>query len=579
MPTTDTLGSGLEINNSIKIGNALVQQTEFYNTRLGVSFPIPSFEHALEHKLGQERDKRMNFVTDVSQKDESTSNLIKVVQEMGKRADKAKLLPQAEQYFTNITQEITPKVIPIIQELKKLGLQNDLALSKEFELLRYALIVDKMGEGQNTDMPKAMDYKYEENPNNPLNKISLNEDGKVLVETLNDKIDVNILQQQLQELLPTLDQINKSHELSSSTEIKKWVEYQAMFRSILQAKDMLKQEQISLEGATLLKVLKKGEDAKQFSNPVEFWQTKEGREIVLKRGAIHTLQAEVLENKLMLLMGIPVPETSIQEVNGEPVLVVGFLDKYTEENNPFILSKQYQNNPTLMRGLIPDLLLDQYNRRPHNVMMKEDKVAFIDHGGALFCRATGGFKSFGETVDVTDLWDNLRTIPDNDANGDVVVNEAYANVLTVEGGTKGEIVVNNPVFLARELDRLDKVTDEQIQAIVEAAGFRDGEESFQQINEWLKAPEINGRLEKLNKKPKNEWTKKDYRDYRWTQGALITLNKAKEMGGMRSYLIHTISARRDNLISFLRPYLNVESNIIPMESNQIKSDINKAQAA
>lgn len=262
----------------------------------------------------------------------------------------------------------------------------------------------------------------------------------------------------------------------------------------------------------------------------------------------------------MRSMGIPVPETTIQEVDGEKVLVVGFLEAYTEEVDPFVLSEAYHDSPILKEGLLVDIWHNQYNRRPHNVMMKGDKVAFIDHGGALYARATGGVKEFPAELTTQNLWDIVRTIPDADPNGDVPVNEAYAQVLTVEGGRdSGQIVVKDKGLISQQVERLRRVGDGEIREAVAAAEYpQDKDGSIAQVQLYLEM--IKAQQQKLATKVADDPTAKGNakyaRDVEWTSGAQRQFEALQqklqdgEVDSLSDFVAQTLISRRDSIVRY-----------------------------
>lgn len=503
------------------------KEGEIYNARHGRGRKFMSFETELALRLDNGEKKE---TSDATPKAEEQAE-------------------QAKQIFTFVATELSPQMQEIIKELKQLGIENDLLLPNEFRLLSYAIKTDQWGERPRADFPQTPDA-YNDDPLNPLNTVTIDQ-GIVTVSPLHSELDIKHIQSLMQKLYGTIVAGGVHVPKLDNAELQRWIETQAVSRSILEAKGELKPTELTLENATFVKALKSGEDIKQASNPIEIWQTPDNRRLVVKRGPIHTLQAEILENRAMAMMGIPVPDTSLQIFNGEPVLIVGFLEKYYEEKNPFELSEYYHTNRVLQNGLIVDLWMDQYNRRPHNVMMKDGKIAFIDHGGAAFCRATGGFKEFSDAITTENIWDVIRTIPDDNPNGDVPVNEAYAQILDVTGGSQGETIAKDPFFLQGEITRLSRFTNEQIADIVAQAGYTDGPESIQQMRAWLRSDDIAGRLARLRTKPEAERTKKDNRDIRWTEGAIKTLEAAIQAGGMQTYMTRVLTARRDNLVTLL----------------------------
>ncbi len=516
---------------------ACADERDIYHAQTGKTIHLRSFEDQIKRKIQGEGENRDN-----------TRSELKI---LSQNPEQAKKIAQGNELFTQIVLELTPQLQQIISEMKKLGVINDIVAPESLGLLAYAIRVDQWGERPTKDYPQITE-KHVVDERNPLNKIIVKE-GKVTLETLNKDLKVSRVEQMLQQLYDTMIKLNKQ-DPSQDKNLRKFVEMQAVLRSVLEMKHLLKPPYPAVQEAKYIRTLQSG-DVKQMSAEMEIWQTPEGRRIIVKRGPIHTLRGEVLENRIMLMMGMPVPETTLQKLDGEDVLIVGFLEQYYEEDDPFKLSEYYHASRSLQRGILPDILTGNYNRRPHNIMMKDGKIAFIDHGAATIGRSTGGFKGFSPEVDSTTLWDILRTIPDDNPNGDVPVNEAYENIVTVTGGPDGQITVKDPKFLGREVDRLAKLTDGQIEWAIEEAGYTDGPESIDQLKEWINSQAIKEKIAKLESKPENETTEKDKRDLRWTKEAIQTLEKAIQAGGLKSYIVSTLKDRRNNLVSLFQPFL------------------------
>lgn len=560
----------------------------------------------------------------------------------------------AKRLFAEIDKKVNPQILEALREIKRLGIRDDLLLPPELKMLAYAIKTDQWGERQKLDYPNIDDENYIADPDNPLHRVSI-DNGKVTLSHLNpgkslytdrllpqlqklyEAVDGIYAQMPVDKFIPGWDQM-PPEQRDQALSLRGWVENQAVSRRVLIEKGTLQPSPVNLAEAMYSKNL--GEEVAQASNPVELWKTSDGRTVVVKEAPYQTLQAEVLENKFMRAMGLPVPETytqiltpeSVQARVGElrrtgmndqaierhlgiiqkhvlesgkptPLLVVGFLEGYKEEELPFELSEKYHTNETIQRGLILDLWLNQYNRRAHNLMMKDGKIAFIDNGAALFCRATGGFKEFSGDITTENLWDILRTIPDSaKKTGDYTdepVNDAYAQVMTVQGGSKGELIINpdKAAFLRGQLQRLSKVTDEQIAEYVEDVGFKDDQASIDLVKSWLEHPKIKDRLTELRAlKTRSEdegnpklFTPQDERDLRWTQGAERQLRglvvnyealqaAAKERGlvgitppGLKTFMIDVLKSRRESLIEVLGPQVGFEKPAPPPPTPELTS--------
>ncbi len=472
---------------------------------------------------------------------------------------------EAKLLYQKVDRQVVPQLEEVLIELKKLGIATDLTVSPELSVLAYAVRADQWGqspklEWTHTEGAKSADQNPVKNRIRVIN-------GQVKIQTINTGLSTEALQQKLNLLLQSVDPQGAANSgvfadklLADNTKLREWVLQQAVSRGIIKDRAQLNPDFIDIAHAKLDRRLVEGKDMQQASHGVEIWKTAEGRRFIVKRAPIHTLQAEVVENRLMRSMGIPVPETTIQEVDGEKVLVVGFLEAYTEEVDPFVLSEAYHDSPILKEGLLVDIWHNQYNRRPHNVMMKGDKVAFIDHGGALYARATGGVKEFPAELTTQNLWDIVRTIPDADPNGDVPVNEAYAQVLTVEGGRdSGQIVVKDKGLISQQVERLRRVGDGEIREAVAAAEYpQDKDGSIAQVQLYLEM--IKAQQQKLATKVADDPTAKGNakyaRDVEWTSGAQRQFEALQqklqdgEVDSLSDFVAQTLISRRDSIVRY-----------------------------
>lgn len=555
-PTAETTASAPPLNKP--------ENGQAYNAKIGKSREIPPFEQVLKTKITKESGDS-ETLEDLSQSNETQE--------------------QAISLYSSIDTTLVPQIADVIKEMKRLGLEKDMLFTPELELISYGIKTDLWGTTQRKDNPQIENEKYVEDPENPLNRISLNPEGNISIKLFgNQTVDTTKLGEILTNTYRAIKELRELPLLSGNSDLRSWVEHQAVSRGILQAKDQPDSPTFSLEDAGFVKAYTNGVDAMQLSSPVELWQTKEGRRIIVKRvseQAEHTLPHEVLESEIMRMMGIPSPETTIQVLDGHPVLAVGFLEGYGEEANPFELTEKYHVNRMLQRGLLVDLWLNQYNRRPHNLMMKDGKIEFIDHGAAAFSRATGGFKGFSEEITTTNVWELLHTIPDDDPSGDVPVNKAYSQILEVQGGPRGEVVIHDPDFLRTETARLEKVTDDEIKEVVKKAGYPSGKSSIPIIESMrIRTQAETRRLQALLATPFEQWDpklqQKGYllpdgtlsprflKDLRWAEEAGKTFQAMIEAGGIQEYMTETLIKRKGNLVKFMHESLKAESSEIPI---------------
>jgi hypothetical protein len=384
-----------------------------------------------------------------------------------------------------------PKMERIVQEAEKLGIKEDLFIQGNFsEEIAFAFKAEEWGERPHFDYPETDAENLD--PLNPLNKIAI-KDNSVEIATLNPNLKTDALESAIKDFLQVRNDLQNSGMVGE--EIDEWTIRQVIWRDFITKNEKVEPTYVDLDNYSFSRLIG---DAKQVSNRVEVWKHSDSeRRVIVKFCPEHTLQADFVGQRFLKLMGIPTPETNITEHEGRKVLVIGFLEKYYEEEDPFSLSERYQFDQTIQQGILTDLWLGQYNRRPHNIMMKDGKVAFIDHGGSLNSRATGGHKGFSSEVSKQDLQDYLRCIPDDNPDGDEPVNEAYGRVLTIENG---EIIVGNETLLQRLLRRVKRISDEQIEDIVDHADYEDGSGSIERMERFLKSDAIEGRISRLKHK-------------------------------------------------------------------------------
>ena len=142
-----------------------------YNAELGKSREIPSFEQVLREKI------KKNPQIPSSQADEKLS--------------------QYTELFLQARCDICPLVIDVLGELKRLGIENDMLIPTDLQILSYAVKTDIWGERPKKDYPQTTESHIPD-PNNPLNEIIIMGD-KVKIDTLNTKLNTTELQSKLQD--------------------------------------------------------------------------------------------------------------------------------------------------------------------------------------------------------------------------------------------------------------------------------------------------------------------------------------------------------------------------------------------
>ena len=229
------------------------------------------------------------------------------------------------------------------------------------------------------------------------------------------------------------------------------------------------------------------------THPVEIWQNDTGKNVILKGGPRHTLQADFLGQRFLDQMFVTVPKTDLISMRVGLRLKMEFLEGW--QPGGIHLPDKYKNSEEIKRGLLIDALLGQYDRTPWNFMFNEasesQNVTFIDNGAGVFSRARGGHKGFPDYFDI----EQLQEILSNPQFPGQPVNEAYDNFIRVEGG---KIKVLDPALLKQFLSSFDgSITDRIIDDFVEQAEYLDGRRSVTDTQATI--DELNGRLDSLPK--------------------------------------------------------------------------------
>ncbi len=184
-----------------------------------------------------------------------------------------------------------------------------------------------------------------------------------------------------------------------------------------------------------------------------------GEVVLIKGGPAHTTQADFIGQRMFALNGLPVPKTTLATRDGELIQLIQFLpDSTTSTKMPY----RFHEDETLQSGFLVDALIGNYDRASWNVMYGDRGITFIDQGASIGSRAQGGFNGFPNHVDL----DQLRDILTNPQFGGKI-NPAYANLLEVTA--EGRVIVKNRKVMRQSVSKLRKVSDSQIDAIVDEA--------------------------------------------------------------------------------------------------------------
>ena len=270
------------------------------------------------------------------------------------------------------------------------------------------------------------------------------------------------------------------------------------------------------------------------THPMELWENKLNEKFLIKGGPTHTVRADFVGQQFLDLSGVKTPQTEIIDTEEGPKLKMEFLEGW--KGGGINLPEAYHNNYDIQKGFFVDILLGQYDRTSWNLMFNEGsvfkaQVAFIDNGGSLTSRARGGHKGFPDYFDT----EQLKKLLSNPQFEGKPVNEAYTNLVEVKDG---KVLFKNKGLLANFLISFqEKITDGQIDDIIEEAGFRDGRRSIRILEERIHALE-----QELS------YLFPDSSDYKKTEEAIDTYRKMIESGGEATYLKAAIKKRKEDIV-------------------------------
>ncbi|MCK5451784.1 MAG: hypothetical protein KAI70_08460, partial [Candidatus Omnitrophica bacterium] len=143
-------------------------------------------------------------------------------------------------------------------------------------------------------------------------------------------------------------------------------------------------------------------------------------------------------------------------MDGELILMIKYLEGY-QESDGNVLPEGFENDQTLQNGILPDLLIYNYDRTPWNMMYLGDKFKFIDFGASITSRAQGGYKGFSPEIvsngQIEAIWKN------NPLYIGTPVNRAYESVLGIENDVKSLLSSMLKVF-SLSVDNINEIVDE-----------------------------------------------------------------------------------------------------------------------
>ncbi|TSC82562.1 MAG: hypothetical protein G01um101420_229 [Parcubacteria group bacterium Gr01-1014_20] len=283
------------------------------------------------------------------------------------------------------------------------------------------------------------------------------------------------------------------------------------------------------------------------THPIELRINEAGEKFLIKSGPDHTVRAELVSAKLFERLHLKtlhrgeekspeVAETKLIETDSGPKILIRFI----EDMQPCTL--KLPESPIVKKkvqlGFVIDALLGQYDRTPWNIMVGgNNRVAFIDHGGSLFSRARGGFKGFPANLSIGEI----KAMMDNPQFPGTPVNEAYAGIFDVKTDS-----LRLDSLKIKDADSRDAISigyefllnlrDEEIEEVVDSAGFLDGRRSIRSLESKIKS------LEK-----ELEHIAPGSRDYRMTKEAIMTFKAMIKAGGEANYLKKAIASRKKSL--------------------------------
>lgn len=143
------------------------------------------------------------------------------------------------------------------------------------------------------------------------------------------------------------------------------------------------------------------------TNPGGWYKNQKGTEVYAKFLPIERIENELLANRLYSLLGIDVPATVFDIVDGKPALV----------SYKIYDLKEGDHNPKIAKGFLADAWLgnwDVVGKQASNIGTANTDVYRIDNGGALLYRAQGTPKgeTFGDKVK------EIQTLRDPNINPD-----------------------------------------------------------------------------------------------------------------------------------------------------------------
>lgn len=309
----------------------------------------------------------------------------------------------------------------------------------------------------------------------------------------------------------------------------------------------------SLAGFSKIRLLSSDMMARRASHEVELWENKHGERIVVKRVALgmeHTLAADVIGQRVFARAGLPCPDSRLITDQGQPVLVMEFLEGFHDMPDIEHLPSRCHDNPAVKRGLVYDVWLHHYDRQPYNFMYNDKgDVVFIDFGGSLTSSPSGKVKGFPDSVTEQTFYRCLKAF-----QADRCVNEAYARAVDIDMKT-GSIIIRDSEFLRKEVAILkERFDDAFIDELVERNVVDMQRKNPKRVTAVI--AEMEGNLALTEDGFRTKFKKRDFyfQSYHTNfQEALATFTRIRdEFDSDESvYLRYALKRRRDTMIEFL----------------------------
>ena len=544
------------------------QAFDLYNPASGRTKRISSFEDQLSRQLSPLVGEQLKHFM----KDHNPEHLKKAI-------DLMKFGNFAKELYIEYDNYNKTRIESIAKRMKALGLNKNLQVTGDntgviLEIVKSLdfgrLTPEDRGAKQTTDSSKNIIEIDEEKQASltPLNTEIKDKQEKPLPPIKDEKLMMEVA-----ELLKDMDvRMIKEHNADNPDilAIIDWVTKQVISRRLLPRESQVPNRVIDRR-LTKVKTLGKENSSESFqaSNPISLWTDPETHQkFIVKECPDETLQADYFGLEMLQLVGVPVYEFYLGKIATEKgdkkVLISSFLEGFQDPSELIkeqlpsdapkgmektVLPENFKNSQTIQRAMLVELLIGEYNTKAHNLMVLGKSVQHLDQGACLTSTASGKYKGLSEQVTVRDIEDVLHCYTDWDWDKQMPVNEAYAQVAQVENG---KLVIKDTEVASKLLRQLQRLPQTRINEALVAAGYKDGPESIARLTNWSSRI-TDDLLPKYQSKAEDETkrlghvTARTQQYIRWSESALQSFAKAKEMGGELSYYQYTLARRRESL--------------------------------